>query len=419
MPRLRILVVHCAYQLHGGEDSVVEAEVALLQAHGHDVRLLLRRNADIASMPTWRVAVDTVWSTDSARMLEEITQDWRPDVMHVHNTLLLLSPSIFWSARRQGIPVVQTLHNFRLGCLSATFLRDGQVCEDCLGRAPLAGVRHGCYRDSRPQSAVLAASVMAHRWLGTYTRHVDRFIALTRFARDKFIDMGLPPERLRVKPNFVPWCEAPGSDGRQGGIYVGRLSVEKGIDTLLEAWPLLGSAQDHIRVMGTGPREAQVRERVGTQCAGHTPLTDVLSQMERSAFLILPSVCYEGFPRTVVEAFSRGLPVIASRLGSMAELIDDGRTGLLFEAGNPQALAERIHWAMEHPQAMAEMGRNARAVYEQEFTAERNHEHLMQVYAEAIGSNRAGDTGSGEREVPQSTAKTGTPANPTALSRCS
>lgn len=419
MPRLRILVVHCAYQLQGGEDSVVDAEVTLLKAHGHDVRVLMRRNADIASMPTWRVALDTVWSAESARMLDEITQDWRPDVMHVHNTLLLLSPSIFWSARRLGIPVVQTLHNFRLGCLSATFLRDGQVCEDCLGRTPLSGVRHGCYRDSRSQSVVLAASVMTHRWLGTYTRHVDRFITLTRFARDKFIDMGLPPERLRVKPNFVPWCDAPVNEGRQGGVYVGRLSVEKGIDTLLDAWPLLGPDQGQISVMGTGPREARCRELLGAQCLGHTPLNDVLSRMERAAFLILPSVCYEGFPRTVVEAFSRGLPVIASRLGSMAELIEDGRTGLLFEAGNPQALAERIRWAVEHPQAMAEMGQRARAVYEQEFTAERNHEHLMQVYAEAIGSNRAGDPGSGEREVPRSAVKAGTPNQHKALSHCS
>lgn len=419
MPSLRILVVHCAYQLYGGEDSVVEAEVALLKANGHDVRVLMRRNADIAELSTWRVARDTVWSPETTRMLEDVTRDWRPDVMHVHNTLLLLSPSIFWAARRQGIPVVQTLHNFRLGCLSATFLRDGQVCEKCLGHAPLAGVRHGCYRDSKAQSMVLATSVMTHRWLGTYTRHVDRFITLTRFARQKFIDMGLPSDRLRVKPNFVPWCERPSHEDRQGGLYVGRLSIEKGIETLLGAWPLLGDCQDQVQVMGTGPKESETRALLGRQHLGHSPLDEVLARMARAAFLVLPSVCYEGFPRTVVEAFSRGLPVIASRLGSMAELIEDGQTGLLFEAGNPRALAEKIRWACQHPEAMQAMGRRARLVYEQEFTAERNHEHLMQVYAEAIGSNSSGHPGSGERDVPQSLAKTGTHPHPLAQTHCS
>jgi glycosyltransferase involved in cell wall biosynthesis len=408
MQRLRILVAHCAYQLYGGEDSVVEAEVALLKAHGHDVRVLMRRNADIDTMPRLQVARDTVWSSETTRLLEDTLRDWRPDVIHVHNTLLLLSPSIFWAARRQGIPIVQTLHNFRLGCLNATFLRDGKVCEDCLGRAPLAGVRHGCYRDSKAQSLVLAASVMTHRWLGTYTQQVDRYITLTQFARQKFIDMGLPAERLTVKPNFVPWCEAPRSTPRRGGLYVGRLSVEKGIGTLLQAWPLLGSARSEVAVLGAGPRETEARAVLGEQCMGHTPLAEVLTRMEQAAFLVLPSVCYEGFPRTVVEAFSRGLPVIASRLGSMAELIEDGQTGLLFEPGNPQALAERIVWALRNPQAMADMGRRARAVYEKEFTAERNHTYLMEVYAAAIDSNSNGHPGSRERVVPESASKTGT-----------
>lgn len=390
MPKLRILVVHCAYQQPGGEDSVVESEVELLKAKGHDVRLWLRRNADIASMPTWQVARDTLWSVRSEHELEALSHDWRPDVMHVHNTSLLLSPSVFWAAKRLGIPVVQTLHNFRLGCLNATFLRDGQVCESCIGKPPLKGVVHGCFRNSRAQSAVLASSVMLHRWRGTYTEQIDRFIVLTEFARQKFLQIGLPAEKLCVKPNFLPWCDAPNPHKREGGLYVGRLSVEKGIDVLLQATHHLDLDRYPMTVLGTGPQADATRHALGQHYRGHMPLPDVLKQMEKAAFLILPSVCYEGFPRTVVEAFSRGLPVIASRLGSMAELIKDGETGLLFEAGNATELAERIRWAHEHPAAMAAMGARARQAYEQHFTADSNHQTLMTVYQQAMRSNGTG-----------------------------
>jgi glycosyltransferase involved in cell wall biosynthesis len=390
MPKLRILVVHCAYQQHGGEDSVVASEVELLQTHGHDVRLWLRRNADISSMPTWKVARDTLWSFQTELDLEALSRDWRPDVVHVHNTSLLLSPSVFWAARRLGIPVVQTLHNFRLGCLNATFLRNGQVCESCIGKPPLTGVIHGCFRDSRAQSAVLASSIMLHRWRGTYTEQVNRFIVLTEFARQKFLQIGLPEEKLRIKPNFLPWCEVPDLDNREGGLYVGRLSVEKGIDVLLQAAHQLDLQRYPMTVVGTGPQADATRTALGQHYKGHMPLPEVLAQMERAAYLILPSVCYEGFPRTVVEAFSRGLPVIASRLGSMAELIQDGETGLLFEAGNAAELAERIRWAHEHPAAMSAMGARARQIYEQHFTADRNHQTLMTVYQEAMRSNANG-----------------------------
>lgn len=390
MPKLRILVVHCAYQQYGGEDSVVASEVELLKAHGHDVHLWTRRNADIASMPNWKVACDTVWSTRTVAELEGLVANWRPDVMHVHNTSLLLSPSVFWAGRRHGIPVVQTLHNFRLACLNATFLRDGQVCEACLGKTPLKGVIQGCFRESRTQSAVLAASIMLHRRMGTYADQVDRFIVLTEFARAKFLQIGLPADKLRVKPNFLPWCEAPGCAKRTGGLFVGRLSVEKGIEVLLEAARGLDLQRHPLTTLGTGPQEAATRAILGSRHLGHTPLDEVLEHMEKSAFLVLPSVCYEGFPRTVVEAFSRGLPVIASRLGSMAELIQEGESGLLFEAGNANELADRIRWAHEHPSEMAAMGARARQIYEEHFTADRNHQMLMAVYQEAMGSNASG-----------------------------
>lgn len=373
-------MVHCAYQMHGGEDSVVQAEVALLREHGHDVRLMTRHNAEIGQMPAWQVARDTIWSPRTGPDLREITLNWRPDVMHVHNTSLLISPSIFWAARQQGIPVVQTLHNFRMACLSATFLRNGQVCERCLGRAPLEGVIRGCFRDSRAQSAILAASIMTHRWLQTPDK-VDAFIALTEFARAKLVDAGLPASRVHVKPNFVPWSDAPATTVRTGALFVGRLTEEKGVQVLMEAQ---AQAQVPLTVLGTGPLADQVKQTRGVTSMGQAPLTQVLEHMQKASFLVMPSLWYEGFPRTLVEAFSRGLPVIASRLGSMAELIEDGRTGILVTPGDAAALRQAMQWAADHPQRMAEMGTNARLLYERSFSPDRNHLLLRQIYDQAM-----------------------------------
>lgn len=386
MDKLKVLVVHCLYQLKGGEDSVVESEVAMLKEAGHDVRLYLRDNADASDTPAWRLAAQTLWSSRTVQDLREVTREWRPDVIHVHNTLLLVSPSVFWAADELGIPVVQTLHNFRAGCLSATFARHGKVCEDCLGKAPWRGVLRGCYRESVAQSAVLATMVMTHRHLGTYDRKVTRFIALTDFAKQKLTATGLPADKIRIKPNFVEWRPAPKASARQGGIYVGRLTTEKGIDVLLEALLRFQSDDHQIEVMGTGPLEATMATRLGPRYLGFQPLDVVLSKMERAAFMVLPSIWYEGFPRTIVEAFACGLPVIASRLGSMAELVVDGETGLLFETSNASDLAEKIAWANAHPQEMIAMGLRARAVYEQRFTPKQNLSELIGIYREAMAA---------------------------------
>lgn len=392
MDKLKILVVHCVYQLKGGEDSVVESEVAMLRAAGHDVQLYLRHNTDTNDTPAWRLAAQTLWSTRTVQDLREVTRDWRPDVIHVHNTLLLVSPSVFWAANELGIPVVQTVHNFRNACLGAIFVRDGQVCEDCLGKNPWRGVVRACYRGSVPQSAVLASMLVLHRRLGTFEHKVTRYIALTGFAKAKLIESGLPGDKIRVKPNFVEWRPAPTPQARQGGVYVGRLSVEKGIEVLLAALKRFDEApaQSHphdVQVMGTGPFETQTAQQLGAQFLGFQPLDQVLARMETASYMVLPSICYEGFPRTIVEAFACGLPVIASRLGSMAELVTDGETGLLFTPGDDADLAQKITWANANPQAMAQMGQRARQVYEQRFTPELNGRELETIYREAIAQN--------------------------------
>lgn len=380
MPAERILVVHNAYQLRGGEDAVVDAEVRLLQAQGHAVDTYFRSNHDITGSSTFSVARDTFWSRRTADEIGARVQDFRPDLIHVHNTFPLISPSIYSVARRLGVPVVQTLHNFRMLCPQAMLLREGRVCEDCVGHVPWRAAVHGCYRGSRGQSAVMATMLATHRGLGTYRDGISRYIALTEFARDVHVRGGLPPERIAVKPNFVEEASSVGMPvgERAGYLFVGRLSAEKGISTLLTA--VHGKRFGAIDMVGDGPDRALVDACPELRAHGWQSEETVRRFMHGAIALIMPSIWYEGFPRTLVEAFSCGLPVIASRLGSMASLIRSGETGLLFEPGNAADLGRAIEWAGAHPKEMLEMGRRCHAEYLARYTPDRNYEQLMAIY---------------------------------------
>jgi glycosyltransferase involved in cell wall biosynthesis len=374
----RVLVVHNAYQHRGGEDTVVEAEIALLRSRGHVVESYFRSNDDVAGMPSLALARHTLWSPRTPHDLAELIRRFQPDVIHVHNTFPLISPSLYWAAARAGVPVVQTLHNFRLMCLNALFLREGKVCEDCMGHLPWRGVARACYRGSQAASAALAGMLTLHRGLGTYRHKVARYIALNEFCRGKFIEGGLPAERVVVKPNFVDF-DAPGSASRAGLLFVGRLSSEKGVATLAEAMALRPEAG--LRVAGDGPDAGLLDGLAGVTRLGSLPGDAVRQEMSRAVALVVPSIWYETFGLVVIEAFACGTPVIVSRIGALAELVRDGETGLLFEPGNARDLADKLAWALAHPEQMALMGRNARAQYEAEFSAEVNYRRLMEIYA--------------------------------------
>jgi glycosyltransferase involved in cell wall biosynthesis len=379
---LRVLLVHNAYQQRGGEDAVVEAEAALLAAHGHHVERYVRHNDEIEGASRLSLAAGTVWSGRTRSDLQALLARFTPDVLHVHNTFPLISPSLYWAAARARVPVVQTLHNFRLLCPQAMLLREQRVCEDCVGRVPWRAVAHGCYRGSRVQSAVLATMLQTHRALGTWRDKVAVYIALNEFCRRKFIEGGLPAGRIRVKPNFVDLPAPPTGAARSGLLFVGRLSREKGVDVLAGA-ARAGAAG--LRVAGTGPDGEGLAAAPGVQMLGALPPAAVYDEMRRAQALVLPSVWYEAFPRTLVEAFACGLPVIASRLGALPELVQDGRTGILFEPGNADDLAAKMAWAAAHPHELARMGQTARAHYERELTATTNHRLLLAIYREAMG----------------------------------
>jgi len=378
----RVLFVHNAYQQRGGEDSVVEAEISLLRSKGHEVLTYERHNDELKGGSKPGAALNTFWSRQTTGDIAAVVACSRPDVIHVHNTFPLISPSLYWAAGRAGVPVVQTLHNFRLLCPQAMFLRDGKVCEDCLGKMPWQGVVHGCYRDSIPQTAVLAGMLMAHRALGTYAHKVTRYIALNKFCRDKFVEGGLPADRFSIKPNFIDGGERPEELPRSGGLFVGRLSNEKGIDVLATACQQAGITR--FQVVGSGDLKPLAEAIYGERYLGFRGLDNILQLMRSASYLVVPSVWYENFPRTIVEAFASGLPVIASRLGALAEIVKDGHTGLLFEPGNAADLAAKLKWAQAHPYEITEMGLRARVEYETYFTPEKNYAELIQIYEDAI-----------------------------------
>jgi glycosyltransferase involved in cell wall biosynthesis len=381
---LRVLLVHNAYQQRGGEDAVVDAEEKLLRDHGHPVLRYQRHNDEVEGVSKLQLARDTIWSPQTGRDMSSIFANFRPDVVHVHNTFPLISPALYWAAHRASVPVVQTLHNFRLICPQAMLLREGRVCEDCVGRVPWRAAVHRCYRGSLAQSAAVAGMVQMHRALGTWQHKVTRYIALNDFCKSKLIEGGLPADRISVKPNFVD-LPTPQARERHGFLFVGRLSIEKGIDVLANAALQLPEGAT-ISIAGTGPEAARLQSINNIEMLGALPPSAVYEQMARAKALLLPSIWYENFPRTLVEAMANGLPTIASNIGAMASIVHDRKTGIHFKAGDAADLALKMQWADANPHDMESMGVAARAEYEKSYSAEKNLLLLHDIYAEAIAA---------------------------------
>ena len=390
---MKILIAHNSYQQAGGEDAVVKAEARLLEDNGDTVVRYqrssneLRDNGLLASM---MAATGVVWSSSSYRSFESILRETRPDIAHFHNIFPLISPSAYFACAEKGVPVVQTLHNYRLICPGGQLLRKGQICENCVRKdLRWPGVVYGCYRGSSAQTATTAAMLAFHGALGTWKRKVSLYIALSEFARGKFIEGGLPPERITVKPNFVDSAVKDGDRAGDSVLFVGRVSQEKGPQLLPAAWSHL-KARIPLHILGDGPLRAGIAAQAASVqrspifVHGRCSTEQVFSLMGSARCLVVPSLCYEGFPLSVAEAFSCGLPVIAARIGSLAEIVRDGVTGLHFEPGDPEDLASKVEWAWEHPKEISQMGRNARAEFEAKYEPQKNYKMLMEAYERAM-----------------------------------
>jgi glycosyltransferase involved in cell wall biosynthesis len=399
---VRILQLHNRYQIRGGEEGVVQAEQALLIQYGHQVEQLEVSNDDIVTpIDQALAAVRAIYSLPAKSQVAAAIVQYRPDIVHVHNFFPLLSPSIYDACLAARVPVVQTLHNYRLGCVKAMLFRDNQICELCLDQDnPWFGVKYGCYRDSKLQSAVVAAMLTTHRWRRTWLEKVDAYITLTDFQRQKMVQAGLPSAKIHVKPNFVypivPAERAALDPAIAAAVvspfvlFVGRLSIEKGLPIVIEAYrqnPTL----PRLIIVGDGPERSVLEQQVMTaglaasvQFLGYQPKAVIQQLMQQAMALIFPSIWYEGFPLTIAEALSCGLPPIVSRLGSMAEIIQDNENGLHFAPGDPADLAVKIQQITENPEQRETLGAAAQRSYEQYYTAEKNYAQLMAIYHQVL-----------------------------------
>lgn len=386
---MRILLCHNQYQLAGGEDTVVDAELQLLQSASHEVTLHLVSNDAIQTLPQKiRAGLQVSYSREAKAAMHKLLEQHQPDVVHFHNIFPLLTPSVYEACHERNIATVQTLHNYRNICPGALLMRNNKVCELCVTGSPYHAVVHGCYRGSRLQSLPVAHMVSRHRHQGSWHHLVDRFIALTDFARNKFIEAGFPADKIAIKPNFIaPPTEDGYTERENFALFIGRLSEEKGIRTLCEAFDGLATP---LIIAGDGPLAGELKQPAATNIRflGRQNREQVYDLMRRARVLIMPSVWYEGFPMVLVEAFAHGLPVICSRLGGMQEVVQDGVHGLHFTAGSSMDLREKVQAFYADDALTARMRENTRETFLSRYTPEINYRILMNIYQEAIDARK-------------------------------
>jgi len=401
---MKILLVHNAYQQPGGEDVVFQLERDMLRAAGHEVVEYRRFNDEIKNYSIVRkigLLGKTVWASDSHRDVTALLRQHKPAIVHVHNAFPLVSPSIFWACRSENVPVVQTLHNYRLLCPGGNFCRDGKPCEDCITGKFWQGAVHACYRDSRAETAAVALMLTVHHAKKTWSEMVDCYIVLTGFSQSRYVDAGFPKYKVQVKPNFVDPDPGPRTGSGSYALFAGRLDPEKGIRTLLKAWLQMPHFRT-LRILGDGhcrpETEAFAKVYPNVEFTGWLPHSRVFEQIKGARFVVFPSEWYENLPLVIIEAFACGVPVIASDLGAMREVVEHGRTGLLFRPGDVNDLARTMALAWDQPDYMNCLAEQARAEYELKYTASVNYRQLMKIYEEVI-ARRSSSNGEPQQKV--------------------
>jgi glycosyltransferase involved in cell wall biosynthesis len=385
---MRILMVHNRYQAAGGEDASTDAQIALLRDSGHEVVLLGDTNERIAELGTLRTAARSMWSREAKANVSDILHDGNFDVMHVQNYFPLFSPSIYYAARDQGVPVVQSLRNFRALCPEGMLYRDGDVCTDCVGkRIAWPGIMHKCYRDSASGTAVVSLMSAGHRAIGTWQSRVNRYVTPSMHARDVYVQGGWDPDLITVIPNFVYPDPGLGDGKRDYAVYAGRLFPAKGLDTLLAAWDR-GGIEVTLKIVGEGPLKHIVRDAVGRnpniEFLGQVTPEEVSELVGDAMFSVMPTQGIETFGRVAAESLARGTPSIAADHGGLAEIVLDGKTGLLFPPGDVTALIAAVKSLITDPGRLARMREAARADFLDRFVGDRVLARWVDLYQDVI-----------------------------------
>ena len=390
---MKIIYCHNFYRFPGGEDQVYADETSLLESKGHEVIRYERSNRETDELSKFTVGWQSVWNHGVYREIKKLVDRVEPHIVHFGNTFSRISEAGIWAAKRKNVGVVHTLHNYRTVCPGSLLMRNGEMCEKCVGKLfQIPGIRYGCYRNSKVASAVIALQRSIHGILGTLNKKIDRFIVPTEFSKSKFIKGGFDAKKIVVKPNFVAaecMANQNGSSKRDFALFVGRLSYQKGIHTVLEAW------QDHdvrtnLEIIGDGESSTSVEkavERSNGRIKWHGQLSHqkVIDHMSQSRMVIMPSISYETFGRTLIEGFATSSVIVASRIGSPAELVQDEKTGLLFQPGDASDLAEKVNRLCADAKLRNELSSAARTEFEEKYNADVNYEKLIDIYQSAIG----------------------------------
>ena len=381
---MNILLVHNKYQQLGGEDTIFATEAELLESYGHRVWRYQVDNKAIEKMDRLELTKATLWNKKIYKEIRAIIREFKPQIAHFHNTFPLVSPAAYYAAKAEGVPVVQTIHNFRLLCANALFFREGRVCEQCLvQKNPLPGIVNACYRNSVTASAGAALTVKLHSMIGTWSKVIDTFIVYSHFAHQKLIQGGLPAEKIAFKTNFVYPVPEIGRGKGNYALFVGRLAPEKGTGVLLDAWKKL-EAKIPLKIVGDGPFAPQIAQAAnqlsGIEWLGRKPLSEIYQLMANASFLVIPSEWYETFGRVGIEALATGTPLIVSNIGALSELVEPGYNGLLFQPGNVEDLVAQVSLLLSNPAKLQQMRLAARQSFEAKYTAADNYQRLEKIY---------------------------------------
>lgn len=384
-------MVHNYLRPPSGENTVFEQEKKLLESKGHEVITYIRQNSEIDAMGFIKkitIPMKAVWSFEDHARIRRIAETKKPDVAHFHNIFPLVSPSAYRACKSAGLPVVQTLHHFRIVCPGALLFREGRVCEDCAGMRFFPGICHGCYRTSSLQTAGMATVVHFHRMIRTWQYYVDLYIALSNFALETYRRLGFPSNSFYVKTNFLQDPVEPAYDDEGYGIYIGRIGEEKGIPALLEA--LRQCPGMPFKIIGDGPLREYLEEKLreyrldNIEYLGVKSHTQCMEYLVKARFLVLPSQWYEGVPMVLLEAMSAGKPAVVSNIGVLPEMVKDEINGCVFTPGARDELAERMRRIHGNPETAHEMGKKSRALFEEKYTREVNYRMIMEAYQKAI-----------------------------------
>lgn len=394
---MKIMICHNYYKNRGGEGQTVLNEKELLESKGHKVILFTRDNKEIDRYNFFqklKLFFNSIFSFSVYRKIKKTVEQEKPDIAHIHNTVPLISPSIYYALKNMKAPIVQTVHNYRFLCPNGLFLtNEGKICEKCGNGNFLNAVVRKCYRNSYLQTIVMAVTLYLHRQFKTFRKKIDIFISPSNFLKDKLIAGGIPEEKNIVEPHFVKCGEIRPSDiFKNYAIYLGRLSREKGLFALLKTWK--GISGIALKVIGDGPiqnelRDFCIREKIlNVDFLGFISGRERFEILRKAIFMVVPSECYETMSYAILESFACGVPVIASRIGALSEIIKDGKNGLLFDSSDPDDLAEKINYMCENPDKVIEMGKYARKCAEEKYSPQKHYKRLIEIYEKAIEENK-------------------------------